>query len=52
MNIDDEATAITITKPNSRRKSLQIGIDDFGEFIRPDTNQSLDFFYDVIFNPE
>ena len=31
---------------------MQIGIDDFGEFVRPDTSQSHDFFYDIIFNTE
>lgn len=31
---------------------MQIGIEDFGELVRPDTNQSHDFFYDIIFNIE
>ena len=49
--MEDEQKSVVISKPESRRRNSQIGIDDFGELVRTDTNQSHSFFYDIVFGP-
>ena len=51
VEVDDEHKAVIITKPESRRRSAQIGIDDFGELVRSDTNLTHNFFFDLVFGP-
>ena len=51
MEVNEEHKAVTITKPESRKRSSQIGIDNFGELIRSDPSQTHDFFYNLVFGP-
>ncbi len=52
MDVHSENKCIAVNKPASRRATRQIGIDDFGEIVRTDTNAAQNFYYDIIFNPE
>ncbi|XP_064386094.1 uncharacterized protein LOC135334732 isoform X2 [Halichondria panicea] len=49
--VSPEGNAVTVNKPESRRRQSQIGIDDFGELVRSDTNNTHNFFYDIVFSP-
>ena len=51
MEVNEDHKAVTITKPESRKRAPQIGIDDFGELIRSDVSQAHNFFYDLVFGP-
>lgn len=50
--VEDEHNAVTITKPQSRRRSSQIGIDDLTDLVRAEPNSTHDFFYDIVFGPK
>ncbi len=50
--VSPEGNAVTVNKPESRRRQSQIGIDDFGELVRSDTNNTHNFFYDIVFSPK
>ncbi len=50
--VSPEGNAVTVNKPESRRRQSQIGIDDFGELVRTDTNNTHNFFYDIVFSPK
>ena len=51
VEVNEEHKAVTITKPESRKRPSQIGIDDFGELVRSDVSQTHNFFYDLVFGP-
>ncbi len=51
VEVNLEHKAVTLQKPESRRRSSQIGIDDFGELVRSDPSQSSNFFFDIVFPP-
>ena len=51
LEVNDEGNAVIITKPESRKRHSQIGIDDFGELVRSDTHSTHNFFYDIVFAP-
>ncbi len=52
VDVSLEHKAVSIQKPESRRRSSQIGIDDFGELVRTDTSQTQNFFFDIVFPPQ
>ena len=52
VNVDVDHKAVVIEKPQSRRRSNQIGIDDFGELVRSDTTHTHNFFFDIVFGPK
>ena len=53
VKIEDENRGLSIVKPGqSIKRQSRIGIEDFGELVRTDTNQTHDFFYDIVFSEQ